>query len=149
MSRMPGKISRILVSEPVQLICRLVLGGLFIAASIDKIAHPVEFARIIHGYRLVPDLFVYFLAAVLPWFEMICGLLLVSGLLIRTPAILLSSLLLVFMAALAISAFRGLDINCGCFTTSSQSSSNLILDIIRDIGFLIPGVLIIFFNRKR
>lgn len=149
MKHMSGKMIRFLGSNAVQMICRLILGGVFIAASIDKIAHPVEFARIIHGYRLVPAVFVYALAVALPWFEMICGLLLVSGLMIRTPAILLTLLLVIFLSALTISAFRGLDISCGCFTTSAHSTGNLIPDIIRDAGFLIPGLLIIFFNPKR
>ncbi len=149
MNSMSQKIADGLGSDAIQMICRLILGGLFIFASIDKIVNPRDFARIIHDYRLIPDMFVFGLAALLPWFEMICGLLLVSGLLIRTPAILLTLLLALFLVVLSISAIRGLDIDCGCFTTSAQTTGNLLSDIIRDISFLVPGILIIFFNRKR
>ena len=33
---------------------RLILGGVFIYASLDKIAHPAEFAKAIGNYHVVP-----------------------------------------------------------------------------------------------
>ena len=54
----------------------------------------------------------------------------------RKTHIILGSLMLIFMGALASSAIRGLDIQCGCFTTADTGSGNLVLNIIRDIVLL-------------
>ena len=34
---------------------RLVLGLIFIYASVDKIYHPAEFAQVISNYQILPD----------------------------------------------------------------------------------------------
>jgi uncharacterized membrane protein YphA (DoxX/SURF4 family) len=146
---MKTKISNLLGHYSVQFICRVILGGLFIYASLDKIVHPHDFARIVYDYRLLPDIAIYWVAVFLPWFEMICGLLLVSGLVIRTSSILLSLMLLVFIVALGLNALRGLDVSCGCFTTSQEGTESLIISILRDIFFLVPGFIIIFFHKER
>ena len=36
------------------IICRLILGGVFIYASIDKIANPAEFAKAVGNYHVLP-----------------------------------------------------------------------------------------------
>ena len=146
---MKTKISNLLGHYSVQFICRVILGGLFIYASLDKIVHPHDFAKIVYDYHLLPDIAIYWVAGILPWFEMICGLMLVSGLMIRTPSILLSLMLLVFIAAMGLNALRGLDISCGCFTTSQEGTESLIISILRDIFFLIPGFIIILFHQER
>lgn len=146
---MRTKISNLLGHYSVQFLCRVILGGLFIYASLDKIAHPHDFARIVYDYNLIPDIAIYWIAGILPWFEMICGLLLISGLMIRTPSILLSLMLLVFIAAMGLNAIRGLDITCGCFTTSQNGTNSLIISILWDFLFLIPGFIIIFFHKER
>jgi len=133
----------------VQFLCRIILGGLFIYASLDKIVHPQDFARIIYDYRLLPDFAIYGVALFLPWFEMICGLLLVSGFMVRTSSILLGLLLMVFMAALSFNALRGLDISCGCFTVSDAGQGSLVGYVLRDILFLIPALILIFFHKER
>jgi len=146
---MKTKILNLLGHYSVQFLCRVILGGLFIYASLDKIAHPHDFARIVYDYNLIPDIAIYWVAGILPWFEMICGLLLISGLMIRTPSILLSLMLLVFIAAMGLNALRGLDITCGCFTTSQDGTESLIVSILWDFLFLIPGLIIIFFHKER
>lgn len=142
-------IKKILTSPAVQIPCRLMLGGLFIYASLGKILHPIDFARIVHDYRLFPDFSVYFIAFVIPWLEMICGFFLVSGLMVRTPAILLAIMLVFFITALSINAIRGLDISCGCFSTSGDFKENLVISIFRDLVFLIPAGIIIFFHQGK
>ncbi len=146
---MRQKILNFLSSQPVQFICRLILGGLFIYASIDKIAHPYAFAKIIHNYQLMPDIFVYFMAVSLPWVEAIAGLFLVLGLFKRTSTLLLSSLLVVFAIAISINLIRGINFDCGCFSTVTTEAGSDPLDLlVRDILILIPGIVIIFFQRS-
>ena len=142
-----NKILGILSSRPLQTLARLVLGGIFIYASLDKIAHPQEFARIVGNYGILPAFLVTLPALVLPWLELIAGLCLVAGLWRRSAAFLLSLLLLFFILALGFNALRGVSLSCGCFSTSAGDTENIYVLILRDLIFLVPGLLIIFFGR--
>jgi uncharacterized membrane protein YkgB len=64
---------------------------------------------------LLPYFGNYLAAALLPWLEAICGLLLIVGIRTRAAAGIFIGLTAVFMAALALTLIRGLDIDCGCF----------------------------------
>jgi uncharacterized membrane protein YphA (DoxX/SURF4 family) len=142
-----NKLSRFLSSAPLQFLCRLALGGIFIYASLDKIAHPREFAEIIANFAILPDFLVTLPALVLPWLELAAGLCLVVGLWTRSSALLLTLLLLGFILALGFNALRGIDLSCGCFSTSASDTENAYVLIFRDLLILIPGVLIVFFGR--
>jgi len=48
------KVSNILRSRIVQVTARLILGGIFIYASVEKIAYPVEFAKNVQNYNILP-----------------------------------------------------------------------------------------------
>lgn len=143
------KLVPFLENKNVQFICQIILGGTFIFASIDKIIHPLEFSRIILNYKLLPQNFIIVAGIIISWTELIFGIFLVLGIFIRKSAFVLSSLLLIFIFAISINLIRGLDINCGCFSTNpNEAGSSGILLILRDIIFLIPGILILFFNKK-
>lgn len=138
-----------ILSHPVSLfLCRLVLGGTFIYASIDKILHPDQFAHIIYNYKLFPHFSITAIAVILPWFELISGLLLIAGIFTRTNAILQGLLLCMFIMALGINLIRDVDINCGCTSTDLSRSSNLLEMIFRDILLLIPAFCIVYFYKK-
>jgi uncharacterized membrane protein YphA (DoxX/SURF4 family) len=146
---MSNKVSRLLATLPVQVLCRLILGGVFIYASLDKITHPHAFARIINNYQLLPEILITLPAIVLPWLEMISGLFLVAGIFKRASALILSTLLLVFAVAITINLARGISFDCGCFSTvTTASGSDPVGLLIRDLLLLIPG-LVIFFHRKK
>jgi len=144
-----GKVKGILRAAPLQALSRLVLGGIFIYASLDKIAHPREFAGIIANYGILPDFLVTLLALALPWLELIAGLCLVAGLWTRSAAFMLSLLLLAFIAALGFNAARGVSLSCGCFSTSAADTENAYVLILRDLLILIPGLVILFFGREK
>ncbi len=147
--KMKDKLVRLLSSRAVIFLCRLTLGGLFIYASLDKIAHPAAFAKIIYNYRLFPDFSIYLSAVVVPWLEMISGLFLIAGIFSRASAAMLSTLLVIFTIAITINLARGLDFNCGCFSTTSAARSAPLWLVIRDILMLMPGLVIIFFHKKK
>jgi uncharacterized membrane protein YphA (DoxX/SURF4 family) len=144
-----NKLKNILSSLPLQVLCRLVLGGIFIYASLDKIAHPHEFAKIIANYAILPDWLVTLPALALPWLELIAGVCLIAGVWVRSSALLLSLLLLVFIMALGYNALRGIDMNCGCFSTTASDTENAYILIFRDLLIMVPGLLIILFNREK
>jgi len=95
---------------------RVVVGVTLVAASIDKIAEPAAFALSIANYRVLPDSLTLYPATFLPWMELLCGLSLLFGLMVRGSALLTSFMLILFTAAVLSALLRGLDIACGCFT---------------------------------
>lgn len=129
--------------QPV-VIVRWVLGGIFALASVDKILHPQAFAELIYHYQILPGALINLTALTLPWLELLLGVLLISGWWLR-PAVILTNLLLVaFFGALLYNLARGLDIHCGCFSTSTQGDPAQLWYVIRDSSFLIMGAYLFF-----
>ncbi|HOW29040.1 MAG TPA: MauE/DoxX family redox-associated membrane protein [Elusimicrobiota bacterium] len=94
---------------------RIFLGIVFVWASIGKITDMRGFAVLVEDYRLLPVFLVTPLAFVLPWLEIFCGMLLLSGRFLRPVSAVVGGLLLIFVGAILVSIVRGLDIDCGCF----------------------------------
>ena len=117
-------------------VARVVLGCVFIYASLDKIRHPEVFAEAVYNYQLSPEVAVNLVAIWLPWLELWSGVLLVLGVWVRGSVLILSGLMVVFLAALGINLARGLDIHCGCFTTQGTDPMTM-LTLFRDSLFLI------------
>ena len=109
----------------ISLLCRLVVGGVFIWASLDKLAHPAEFARAIHHYRLVPYALLHPAALLLPAVELLAGAALVLGWQRRGAALVCGAMLVIFLAAIGSALARGLDISCGCFNTDGGHAVGL------------------------
>jgi len=99
------------------LLTRYALGGVFIYASVDKIIHPADFARVVYSYRIFPDVLINLTALFLPWLELLLGLCLLSGIGLPGAVLVSNGLLWTFFMALLINRYRGLDVQCGCFTT--------------------------------
>jgi uncharacterized membrane protein YphA (DoxX/SURF4 family) len=98
---------------------RLVLAGFFLYAAVPKIIDPAGFAKSIHGYQILPDGGINLLALFLPWVELLAALALLAAPGLRRGALALITLMLaVFTAAIASAVARGIDIDCGCFSTS-------------------------------
>ena len=127
---------------------RLIVGGLFIYSSVDKIIDPLAFATIIHHYRIVPPGLINYIAVIIPWIEFTVGIFLVLGIRTVASAKTANLLLVFFTVILTITALRGINVSCGCFSTSTAVKSNLVLRIFEDIGFLILGLHVMIFNKK-
>jgi uncharacterized membrane protein YphA (DoxX/SURF4 family) len=123
------------------LVARIVLGCVFVYASLDKIKHPEVFAEAVYNYQLSPGVAVNLVALWLPWLELLSGGLLVLGVWVRGSSLILSGLMVVFLTALGINLARGLDIHCGCFTTQG-SGPMTILTLFRDSLFLVLALLL-------
>jgi len=134
-----GRAGRLVVPA-LETALRLFLAGLFAYASLDKIAHPDQFAAIIRDYRLLPQAAVPFTAVVLPWLEAVLALALVLGKW-REGALFLSvALLVAFFASLVANMARGLDVSCGCFSTATGSGGNMAWYLVRDGFFVLAGL---------
>lgn len=106
--------------EALAWLLRMVVACVLLYASADKILHPQDFAAIVKGYRLLPDGLVNLTAIWLPWFELVLGLCLYAGFWRQGALFLATSLLAAFWLAIIINYFRGIDVNCGCFSSASS-----------------------------
>ena len=125
------------------LLWRLLLGVIFVAAGVAKIAHPAEFAKIIHNYQVLPDSLINIVAIVLPWLETLLGVLLAAGVWLPGAAALANLLLLSFFSALIFNLARGIDVHCGCFTTQVSGAPHTVWYIFRDSSFLLLGMVVL------
>ena len=120
----------------IGLLCRLAVGGIFVYASLDKLADPSGFAQAIYHYRMVPLPLLHPFALLLPMLELLLGAALILGVARRGAALLAALLSVVFMVAIATALSRGLDISCGCFHTDGGHAVGLSL-LIRDVLLLV------------
>jgi uncharacterized membrane protein YphA (DoxX/SURF4 family) len=123
------------ISRLLYLIARMILGVVFIYASYDKLFHPKAFADIIYHYQILPDRLINITAIFLPWLELLIGIFLMIGLWMPGTVIWCNFLLVVYIGALSFNLARGLDIDCGCFTTAGGRSIG-IETILWDVVFL-------------
>lgn len=138
-------INNILNNKYLLLTIRLFFGFVFIYASVTKISDPEGFAQAIYNYKLLPLFLVNILAIILPWIELTTGILLLFGVSVKENSVILNGLLVIFIVAIIISLFRGLDINCGCFGTVDGAKVGL-QKILENIGLLILGFVLIKFD---
>ncbi len=118
------------------LMVRGALALVFIYAAAGKILQPAGFVNDIDNYRLLPYLIVSVMAVILPWIELLCGLLLIFGKWLRGASLVLIVLNAVFILAISSALARGLDINCGCFTLLESGSRVGFVRIVEDIVLL-------------
>ena len=129
-------LNKFVQNDYLSLLVRLFIGGIFIYASIDKIAHPSEFARIVYNYHLAPGDLINLVAIILPWVELICGLSVILGLYKEGGILIITFLTAVFIIAIGINVIRGVDLECGCFTVSSRARGSALSLLYRDFGLL-------------
>ena len=135
----------LLRSRSLLTVYRLLLGAIFVYASIHKIQKPDEFARIVYNYRLLPATLVNLVAITLPWIELTAGGLLILGAFARENAAVIAAMLLVFIVGLGAALWRGLEIDCGCFS-SGDGPSNLWAGIAEDFVMLLMAGLILAYG---
>ena len=130
----------------IVLIARLLIGGILIYASFDKIVNPGEFARAINNYNIVPFGLENSMAIIIPWLELIIGLCLVLGVFIDGASFLVIMLMIIFIVAISYAILSGYNIECGCGLNPGELVG--IQKIIEDFTYLILAWIIIK-RRKR
>jgi uncharacterized membrane protein YphA (DoxX/SURF4 family) len=112
-------------NHPLSLAARWILGGAFIYMGLSKALEPVDFLKLVREYDAIHhQLALNLIAALLPWFEVFCGVLLIVGVAIRGSALALLGLLLGFSALVFTRAwtlhdlqalpFCAVRFDCGC-----------------------------------
>ncbi len=109
----------------IRWLARLALGICFVHLGLNKALNPTDFLKAVHQYGWVDQTQpLTWIAALLPWFEVFCGLLLVAGVWVRGTAFAVFGMLVFFSGiilhrALRIHETTGIDFveirfDCGC-----------------------------------
>ena len=140
-------LNKIFNNKILLLTIRMFLGFIFIFAAITKVTDLEGFSQAIYNYKLIPDFLINFLAIIIPWIELVAGILLAFGISVKENSVIFSGLLVLFIVAIGISLARGLNIDCGCFGTIDGSKIGL-LKILENIGLLLLSLILIKFDSK-
>ena len=135
-------------NEYLNLIIRIVVGGIFIFTGLGKITNVPLFVREISNYDMLPYQVINVFAIILPWVELFAGVLFVFGIRIKANIILISSMLLMFNFAVAVAWIRGLDISCGCFSTMATQKVG-ITKLAENFAVLSALVFMYFFPNNK
>ncbi len=119
---------------------RLAMAFVFIYASLDKIVNPGLFAEAVYNYQVLPSSLINLTALILPWLELILGLCLLFNRWMAGASVITAGLMTVFISLIIFNLARGLDISCGCFSTSPEEGPMSMLTLLRDILFLCLAV---------
>jgi len=116
-------VSGLLRHPRTYLLLRLLLGAFFVFASLDKIASPAAFAKIVYQWQVIGPVPSNLVAVTLPWIELVAGLLLIAGVWKRESALVIALMLVVFIVAAGSVMARGIDVeNCGCVSLAKAGA---------------------------
>lgn len=125
----------------IVLLARLLIGGILIYASIDKILYPGDFAKAINNYHIIPFGLENIFSIILPWLELIIGAFLILGILLDGASLLVILMMLIFISAITFAMIMGYNIECGCGLKPGEMIG--FQKIIEDITYLILALLIL------
>lgn len=125
----------------IVLLARLLIGGILIYASIDKILYPGDFAKAINNYHIIPFGLENIFSIILPWLELIIGAFLILGILLDGASLLVILMMLIFISAITFAMIMGYNIECGCGLKPGEMIG--FQKIIEDITYLIIALLIL------
>lgn len=100
-------------------VARLIVAGLFVYTGYTKVLDPETFIKEVRAYELAPLQLSNLVAYILPWVEILAGLLLLYGFWRLEARVVLAVLLAVFVAAKAYLLLQGREFDCGCVPTDS------------------------------
>jgi len=124
---------------------RVILGGIFIYAAAGKILYPSDFSEAIANYQIVPVKATNFIAIILPWTELVAGLLLFNGFKTQSSNLILFLCLCIFSFGAFSALIRGLDVNCGCFTEASRRVG--VIFLAEETFMVLMSTCIFFFDK--
>jgi uncharacterized membrane protein YphA (DoxX/SURF4 family) len=132
---------------------RLGLAVVWLVAGGLKVGDLAESGRAVNAYEIFPYEVAKVIGAAQPFLEIALGLLLLAGLAVRLSAGISAGLLMIFIAGIVSAWTRGLQIDCGCFSSGGQlgagQSPQYTWDIVRDAGFLLLAGILLWRPRTR
>ena len=140
------------------LLARLALGGLFVYMAWSKVVHPTDFMKLIREYHMVPEswpIVLNLIAAVLPWVEIMCGMLLIFGVALRGTSLMLLLMLIGFTIIVTLRAvgihqttgqpFCTIKFDCGC----GAGEQYICAKIPENLGMCLLSIIILISRSRR
>jgi uncharacterized membrane protein YphA (DoxX/SURF4 family) len=118
-------------------VCRVVLGAIFLYAAASKVPDMAAFAKDVANYRLLPAALVPWAAVLVAGVEIAAGVALVTGFGARAAALVAATVLVAFIAGLSQALLRGIDLRCGCFGGEESATWGT---VARDLAMLVPAL---------
>ncbi|MEU8235300.1 MauE/DoxX family redox-associated membrane protein [Actinoplanes sp. NPDC048967] len=132
---------------------RLGLAAVWLVAGGLKVGDLAASGRAVNAYDLFPYEVAKVIGAAQPFLEIALGLLLLAGLAVRLSAGISAGLLVIFIAGIISAWARGLQIDCGCFSTGGElgagQTPQYTWDLVRDAGFLLLAGILLWRPRTR
>lgn len=150
------------LASSLLIFARIALGGIFVFSALMKLGiidlsqfnadlttlTPRDFAGSVKAFKLgLSESQISLLAYVIPWSELIAGVLLMVGFLTRGAAAIITLMMLGFIAGIASLMIRNVDVTCTCFGNIKlfcTSSSLGWCHIIRNAVFAAIATTIVF-----
>lgn len=118
------------------ILVRIGLGCMFLWSSLPKIRQPYDFLSDVYSYELVGPKLGMLVAMTLPWMELLVGICLVGGIFVGGALLASVGLGATFTFVIASALYRGLEISCGCFSSSAGDQISY-LTLVRAIVILL------------
>lgn len=130
---------------------RVLVGGVWIVAGLLKLPDPAASVRAVRAYQLLPEAVVPTVGYALPIIELLVGLTLIVGLLVRIGAILSGVLFIAFIMGISSAWARGLQIDCGCFGGGgydANAGEKYPWELARDLSLLFASAWLVWRPRS-
>ncbi len=137
----------------IGVVARGVLGTVWLVAGVIKVPDPTENVRAVRAYDLLPESVVPVVGHALPGLEILVGLCLLTGVLVRANGLLSSLLLVAFIVGISSAWARGLSIECGCFGGGGGpavgAQDKYPWELARDFGLLLLSGWLVYRPRTK
>ena len=149
-----GQSARTTAAWPwISTAARLGLAAVWLVAGGLKVGDLAASGRAVNAYQLFPYEVAKAIGAAQPFLEIALGLLLLAGLAVRLSAGISAGLLVIFIAGIVSAWARGLQIDCGCFSSGGElgagQTPQYAWEIARDVGFLVLAGILLWRPRTR
>ncbi len=140
---MKGRIRELVGNRWLVFASRLVLGDIFIAASISKLQYQAKFIDTVISYGILPDSLAQFYGFIIPWVELFIGCALVLGIFSRFASAISIPLVISFVVANVYGSIFSIADTCGCFgpLVALSRPVSLVVDLLM---LLMAGQLLLY-----
>jgi uncharacterized membrane protein YphA (DoxX/SURF4 family) len=118
----------------------ITLGLVFLSSGIIKVPQRRDFIYVVVAYRVLPARLSIAYRMVLPWIEILLGVMLLLGVRTRVAGVASVALLFSFTFAVVLNVARGrMELNCGCFGPRRRDPIS-VRTIIRNLILVLLGL---------